>query len=95
MMRHLWRFKKERAKMKPEHEQSDKHVSDERSDLTPILLAVRDVAFLLGLGERTVWRLCGEGKLPPPISVGRSKRWTRQIIEEYVAEKIAKADSRR
>jgi len=78
--------------MKPKHEPSDRHLNNIESDSKPILLTVRDVAFLLGLGERTVWRLCGDGKLPPPISIGRSRRWTRQTIEEYVAEKIAETD---
>jgi len=81
--------------MKPKQELSDRRLSSVERDSKPILLTVRDVAFLLRLGERTVWRLCSIGELPAPISVGRSKRWTRRIIEKYVAEKIAGVDCER
>ena len=69
--------------------------SDGRPDVKrdePILLSVGDVAYLLGLGERTVWRLSSAGELPGPISVGRSKRWWRQAIEDYVTAKARTAD---
>ena len=31
------------------------------------LLRIRDVAALLGVSERTVWRLMAEGELPQPV----------------------------
>ena len=53
-------------------------------DDSPILLNVREVARLLGIGERSVWRLVGSRRLPKPISLGRSKRWSRRGMEQYV-----------
>jgi excisionase family DNA binding protein len=52
----------------------------------PLLLDVKEVAHLLCLGERTVWRLSSGGVLPKPMSVGRSKRWHRRAIEEFVSQ---------
>jgi len=55
----------------------------------PLLLDVKSVAWTLGIGVRSVWRLTSAGELPAPISVGRSKRWERRTIEAYVAAKMA------
>ncbi len=52
-----------------------------------LLLDVKEVARLLCLGERTVWRLSGGGMLPKPISIGRSRRWHRKVIEAFVIGK--------
>ena len=54
-----------------------------------LLWDVKGVARALGLGVRTVWRLSSSGELPPPISVGRCKRWERRAIEAYVARRVA------
>lgn len=39
------------------------------------LLRVRDVADLLALSLRTVWRMAASGELPAPIRLGGSTRW--------------------
>ncbi len=54
----------------------------------PILLTAKQVAYLLGLSERSVWRLSGIGKLPVPVSIGRSKRWTREMLNSFVTRKV-------
>lgn len=61
----------------------------------PLLLDVRQVSHLLGLGERTVWRLSSKGELPPPVSLGRAKRWSRRAIEEHVNSLTAKHAKRK
>ena len=60
----------------------------------PLLWDVRGVARALGLGVRTVWRLSSAGELPPPISIGRSKRWERRRIEAWLAAKVAERKRR-
>lgn len=50
------------------------------------LLKAREVADLLGIHERTVWRMVSAGTLPEPIRVGdRSVRWRLVDIEAFVA----------
>ena len=73
--------------------QSDGPSDRERTGAESILLTVREVAHLLCLGERTVWRLSSTGELPSPICIGRSKRWCRRAIEDYVIAKTQTADS--
>ena len=70
--------------MKPE---SREPVGDE-----PILLTVKQVAQLLCIGERTVWRLSSTGELPSPICIGRSRRWCRKVIEDHVLAKNRESD---
>jgi len=51
-----------------------------------ILMTAQETAHLLGISVRSIWRLSGNGQLPKPISLGRSKRWSRTAMEEYIAE---------
>ena len=63
------------------------------SALTPLLLKVEEVAMLLGISIRTVWRLASVHDLPTPLSLGRAKRWPRQAIEKYIAGKSSNAST--
>ncbi|MCC6682854.1 MAG: helix-turn-helix domain-containing protein [Phycisphaeraceae bacterium] len=54
-----------------------------------LLVNVAQVAELLGLSERTVWRLVSTGEIPGPIRLGRSCRWSRKVIEMFVETKVA------
>jgi len=57
-----------------------------------LLLTVGEVADLVGLSERTVWKLGGCGELPPPIKIGRSVRWLRRSLEEFLADRQREAE---
>jgi len=61
----------------------------------PVLLRVRDVSRMLGLHQRTVWRLSASGELPRPISVGGSTRWVRSEILSWIASKAQVAERER
>lgn len=52
--------------------------------IEPLALTVEQVAQLLGISVRSVWRLSSAGDFPSPVSIGRSKRWARQAIEAYI-----------
>ena len=49
-----------------------------------LLLSARDLAVLLDIGERTLWRLDSMGKLPKPIRIGSLKKWRRHEIEAWI-----------
>ncbi|MCI0331943.1 MAG: helix-turn-helix domain-containing protein [Planctomycetes bacterium] len=51
----------------------------------PLLLSASDVANLLSVSTRTLWRLLSSGRLPQPVAVGGSKRWRREEIVAWVA----------
>lgn len=57
----------------------------------PLLMNVQEVAGLLRISDRSVWRLVASGDLPAPIALGRSRRWPRAQIEAWVAAKAGKA----
>lgn len=59
------------------------------------LLTVKDVATMLHLGQRSIWKFSACGELPAPISIGRLKRWDRQDMDAWIARKRVEADRAR
>lgn len=51
---------------------------------SPSLLPVAEVAKLLGLSTRTVWRLDSGGILPRPVTLGSSKRWRKEELAAWI-----------
>ncbi len=56
------------------------------SEQKALLLSVKQVADLLAMSSRTVWRLVSAGELPQPVRIGRAARWRQEDIEEFVVE---------
>lgn len=52
----------------------------------PALLTVRDIAKLLQVSIRQVWRLRSAGLLPKPIRIGSAVRWTSASIKEFIEQ---------
>jgi len=53
----------------------------------PVAEAVYDVkqlAYVLKISTRQVWRLTKDGTIPPPISLGHAKRWSRAEIAAWL-----------
>lgn len=57
------------------------------SDLSNRLITAKQLADLLAVSERTVWRLDSAGKLPLPIRVGGSVRWRNSEIQRWLLAK--------
>lgn len=55
-----------------------------------LLLRVHEVAELLGLSERAVWQRASKGEIPAPQRLGRSVRWHRPTLENFLNEEQAK-----
>lgn len=49
-----------------------------------LLLKVNELARLLGISERSIWRLQSKGHLPPSIRLAGSIRWRRGEVEAWV-----------
>jgi excisionase family DNA binding protein len=49
------------------------------------LLNVAEVAEILGLSERTVWRWRNQKRMPQGITIGRVVRWSYRAIMEWIA----------
>lgn len=50
-----------------------------------ILVTADDVAAMLKISTRTLWRLRSTGKLPQPIRLGGSVRWRASDIDAWIA----------
>ena len=48
------------------------------------LLSVKELAKILSLSVRTVWRLRSAGKLPKPLTIGSSVRWIESEISAWI-----------
>ena len=56
----------------------------QEQSLRALLLTIDDVARLLSVSTRTVRRLRQEGRIPPPVCVGRSVRWNRESLRQWI-----------
>ena len=50
------------------------------------MITERELAQLLRCDPRTVRRLEVSGELPPALRIGGSKRWQRQVIEDWLEQ---------
>ena len=56
------------------------------------VVSVREVAELLGVNPRTVWRMAQTGEIPAPIRLGeRIVRWQLSDLREHLDRKAAGA----
>lgn len=58
---------------------------DRRPPMQPELLDVMAVATLLSCSPRHVLRMARSGRMPPPVKVGRLRRWSCRSIELWIA----------
>jgi predicted DNA-binding transcriptional regulator AlpA len=67
---------------------TEKAKSDKPNKNLPALLKPADVARILNIGVRTMWRWVSSGKIPSPdFREGRIVRWRPQTIELWLQEK--------
>lgn len=50
---------------------------------TVLAVSARQLAEMLGVSLRQIWRLNSAGKLPKPIRLGGSVRWDRAEVQEW------------
>ena len=54
------------------------------------LLRAKDVARLLNVSQRSVWRLRNDGFLPEPVRISKTLvRWRQSDIDKLIAQRIA------
>lgn len=54
----------------------------------PQMIDVREVATILKVSTRSVWRLVAREELPQPLRAGRSVRWRLSDIESWIDASI-------
>ena len=48
------------------------------------LLNVKDMAVMLNVSQRHLWRMKSAGKLPKPVKLGRCIRWLLSDVEAWL-----------
>lgn len=61
----------------------DKRVTNKVSSANPIAISARELAQMLGVSLRQIWRLKSADRLPKAIKLGGSVRWNRQEIIDW------------
>lgn len=56
----------------------------EHHELRPMLVNAGELAKMLSIGERTLWRLLAEGKLIAPVRIGGNTRWRIEEVESWI-----------
>lgn len=59
--------------------------NNEEATGLPLLIKAAEVARILNVSERTLWRLKSAKKIPEPVRLGGIVRWKRTEIESFVA----------
>ena len=57
--------------------------SDKHGEI-PELLTIRDLATILKVSQRSIWRLVASGQRVEPLRVGGSIRWRRDDIRDWI-----------
>jgi len=52
----------------------------------PLLVTAAEVAHLLNVSTRTLWRQLSAGLIPPPVRFVGSVRWRIEEIRNWIAE---------
>jgi excisionase family DNA binding protein len=63
---------------------SENEFFDESFD--PRLISVHDLATILKVSQRTIWRLLSAGKLVKPIRLGGVVRWRYDEIQRWISD---------
>ena len=50
------------------------------------LITAAEFSKMLKISQRTLWRLVGAGKIFQPIRIGRSTRWQKRKVQQWIAE---------
>ena len=56
------------------------------------MLTVEDVAAMLSIGVRSVWRKAQDGRLPPPIKMTGSTRWAKATLFDWITNQSTAAN---
>jgi prophage regulatory protein len=56
------------------------------ADGTTPLIPAEELATMLGVSKRTIWRLLSGKQLPEPVRIGGSVRWRRDQIDRWIEQ---------
>ena len=57
----------------------------ESTESEPLLVTAKQVAKLMQMSTRSLWRLRSAGEIPEPLRIGRSVRWRLNDVKNWIA----------
>lgn len=68
-------------------------VEKSQQNIVPALLAFCLLSHYVGFGRSRIYALIAQGEFPAPVKVGKSSRWVRAEIDEWLSKQIAARQS--
>lgn len=59
---------------------------DDRVQAIPLLISAAQLAQLLNISTRTLWRLHSTGQVPEPLKLGGSTRWRLNEVQLWISQ---------
>ena len=56
----------------------------EAADPAPLFVTAAELAQLLRISTRTLWRLLSAKKMPEPVRFGSAVRWRIEVIQDWI-----------
>lgn len=56
------------------------------SDASPALITAAQLAQLLQVSKRTLWRLCSGKLVPEPLRIGGAVRWPLESVKKWILD---------
>lgn len=61
-----------------------KQKQEQVNQTQPLAVSAKELANMLNVSLRQIWRLNATGKLPRPLRLGGSVRWSRKELEAFI-----------
>ena len=58
----------------------------ENPSSAPALLAFSPLSHYVGFGRSRIYQLIGDGEFPAPIKIGKSSRWLKSEVDDWVSK---------
>jgi excisionase family DNA binding protein len=75
-----------RSELMSEPKNKNTGTFDPAGEIQKLLVSADELAKMLDVSERTIWRLLSGGKLPRPLRLGGSVRWRLAEVTTWIAE---------
>ena len=59
---------------------------------SPVLISRKRVLEIVGMGSTSLYKLIGQEEFPKPVRVGRSSRWVKSEITQWVNQVVESRD---
>lgn len=61
---------------------------------TPLLITAEEFAELMQISVRTLWRLRSAHRIPEPVRIGGTVRWSKIVILKWISEGCPSPETR-